>query len=443
VSEVKTVTTIDGQEPAYMALVRELEAKPEQLHEAWSLYLVATGVPRRSCGPTCRECSAELDSRPTEFVDIVNKSLGEEDACRFCAACLKPEWIDDINIDRDGDSACDDCRNRYDTCSRCEQWSLNEPGMSLVYGNTYCESCLEEYCSYCDECFLYYLDENAADHDHQGTPDCGCEPQELHFQILANSHGVLHEDERLLIELAEGHISDEAVRAVVTMLWDEQFRHLQLLGTGPGITQFRNAVESVGRMWQMKEGNYTKRLSKMFYQRFQAKLDPGLLSRVGSLVKQHAGSTHSWYVEFTRDLNQSASAFFHDGSCWWGSESQSLCAFKHWGGLGIRSYRSEDQDRDRPSGRAWIQPLNEDLQPTQDVFGAHAYIVYNGYGDLEGYTAPRLVAYLTSRSYRKINLGIKRQYVNGGGGYLVGDQETCITDGIRLTLTDTHEKVAA
>jgi len=78
-----------------------------------------------------------------------------------------------------------------------------------------------------------------------------------------------------------------------------------------------------------------------------------------------------------------------------------------------------------PSGRAWIQPLDENLEPISDLDNAVAYLVYNGYGDLEGYVGTRIVAYMTSKSYRKIGLNIYGQFVNGDSGYLVADEAIC------------------
>jgi hypothetical protein len=69
--------------------------------------------------------------------------------------------------------------------------------------------------------------------------------------------------------------------------------------------------------------------------------------------------------------------------------------------------------------------LNDNLEPTDDAIRAHAYVVYNGYGDLSGYEPARMVAYLTGRTYAKIELYITGQYVNGNKGFLVADQATC------------------
>jgi hypothetical protein len=145
-----------------------------------------------------------------------------------------------------------------------------------------------------------------------------------------------------------------------------------------------------------------------------------------------------YHLEVTRDLNGPADEFCHEDSCWWGGESESRCALKSWGGLALRSYGHES-DR-YATGRAWVQPLDETLRPTHDAVGAKAYIVYNGYEKLDGYTPARIVAHLTGLTYRKIELHISPQYVNGSSGYLVADEATCAETNILELCYDQHYK---
>jgi hypothetical protein len=156
------------------------------------------------------------------------------------------------------------------------------------------------------------------------------------------------------------------------------------------------------------------------------KLSDAAISAVGNLARQHSSDESSWTVEFTRDLNQPADYFYNDDSCWWGSYSASRCALKSWGGIGMRSFaESRYHSGSDVSGRAWVQPLDEDLEATHDALHAHAYVIYNGYGDLEGYIAARIVAHLTGRTYKKISFSANDQYVNSNNGYLVADEDTC------------------
>jgi hypothetical protein len=79
-----------------------------------------------------------------------------------------------------------------------------------------------------------------------------------------------------------------------------------------------------------------------------------------------------------------------------------------------------------------VQPLRElegsgetSFGTTHNTENADAYIVYNVYGELDGYTAARLVAYLTGKTYRKVLWVQEPQYVNGNTGYLVASPRVC------------------
>lgn len=431
------------EESVYMAIILQLEDDYSLLRDAWQAYRAAQPITDGACGVSgCGLHPIALTA--TTFVAVVNDTTGLD--CRECVVCHQPEWEDNCHSDVSDNDVCDDCRGTLSSCCRCEDWSAtDEDYLTWVDGDRYCDSCRDNYTNWCDHCEEYYHPDNGGDHGHDDYSDCVCTPLDLHFEILANSHGVLHQDERLLVELPKGFVTDAAIDAICNMLWTEQLYPAWIEDNSrTNWVQLTTALRTMERTWQTKQGNFTKRLSKLMYQQFGLKLDPGLLSRTGSLVKEHGNAMNSWHVEFTRDLNQPAHAFANSGSCWWGSESQSLCALKHWGGFAIRSYSSQDQDRQWPDGRAWIQPLNENLAPTADILGAHAYVVYNGYGNLHGYTAARLVSYLTSRSYRKVSLGIDYQYVNSESGYLVADQAVCdATESVSINNLNPHEAVAA
>lgn len=445
-SDAVEIEEIDSRTPWEIALA-ELEDDPGMIRDALRVYLAEH--PRKDTECTIQRCCP--DQRVAQFIKAANKVLS--DSLVLCTNCNTPEWEHDAHTDSSGTIVCDECRSSFSTCDRCSEWNANDDGLTWVGDAGYCSPCRDAVLGYCDDCDEYYHVDYSEDHRHGG---CDCLPQPLQFSIPANSHGTISEDERLLVELPEGHLSEEAIEAVISLLWYQQFSQAwqnatyeQRIGVEPtpgmlNYEQLREVVEGMDKMWQTKRGNFTRRLSKALHDAHGVKLNPGLLSKAGSTVREHAGNTNKWFVEFTRDLNQSAAAFYHEDSCWWSSEGQSLCALKNWGGLGMRTYSSEDSFRERPTGRAWVQPLNENLQPTRDVLNAHAYIVYNGYGALEGYNAARLVAYLTSRTYKKLPVGISYQYVNSESGYLIADQETCDkTQNVVLNRLSYHEVVAA
>lgn len=464
----------------YMPKVRELREHPSKLVTVYKLYLTTIGL-NKDCPwndysshavlpygvPTCEVC---LQDRPRTFAEIVNGAviggeavIDEDNPVVICAVCRTLEWSQDTHSDVDGNTVCDSCRTNYTACHRCDDWSIaGRRFLTFVTSWYYCESCRDSVGSYCDDCEVWYHEDYAEDHDHDRHVECECTPHDLRFTIPANSHGVMKQDERLLIELPEGHITDQAVNAAIQLLWNEQFSALyqQWMNVAwkPGVgydydhpkpdgyveyNDLDRVIRSLEQVWQAKRGNYTRRLSAALYKELGVKLQEGLLSRVGAVIRSHTTMKNSWHIEFTRDLNQSARAFYHEGSCWWGSESESLCALKAWGGMAMRSYEGHDQERNFPSGRVWIQPLNDDMEPTLDALGARAYVIYNGYGELDGYTPARILAYLTSKTYRKIDFEASHQYVNGSSGYLVADQETCDSTSDVSIDRSYHEAVSA
>jgi hypothetical protein len=201
-------------------------------------------------------------------------------------------------------------------------------------------------------------------------------------------------------------------------------------------------MDAVGDQWQGKRGNYTRRLSREVYNTMGLKIPGALVSKIGNYAKEHSSDTSEWAVEFTRDLNLSPEDFCHEDSCWWGSYYESRCALKSWGGLGIRTFEN-DGYADVPTGRAWVQPLNKDMQPTHNTINAHAYVVFNCYEALSMAKPARIIAHLTGRTYRKIQLNSDAQYINGDSGWLVADEETCQNTDSLYFDHDCHDKYDA
>ena len=73
----------------------------------------------------------------------------------------------------DSDGICVSC-DKCDSCCECVTcyWCENKTtdGTTTVNGREYCDRCLENNCTYCDECEEYF--ENAGHHKHA----CHCEP---------------------------------------------------------------------------------------------------------------------------------------------------------------------------------------------------------------------------------------------------------------------------
>lgn len=392
-----------------------------------------------------------------EFTNTVY--LVTDRSCVVCHRCDELFWEDDTTTIASGDQVCDaHCIDYYTECSSCEEFYSET---TTVDRREYCESCLSEECGYCDRCNSWVEDTTSVgdynyctpclrnnftycddceewfsdDEDHgHAEPGCDCYAPHPSFTFPADGHGVIEQDERLTVELPKGTIDTEGIARIKTLLTNK-------LGWERGY-EIGAALEEIGPIWQTKRGNFTRRLSSALFKR-GIKLDPVTVSEVGNIAQAHSSQGATWHIELTRDLNLPAEAFYHDDSCWWQSYSASRCALKNWGGIGMRSYYGPEAYSDNPSGRIWVQPLakiNDRLWPTHDALHADAYVVFNGYGDLSGYIAARIIAHLAGRTYRKVDLHSDPQYINGDVGYLVADEATCeTTDSVSFSF-DAHDR---
>lgn len=368
-----------------------------------------------------------LNGDDDEFADTVEEITGDSPV--FCDDCGKVVW-EFHNTDLE---VCDSCLNNYGRCDYCENVTRETTD---VGSNTVCESCLGNHYAYCGTC-EEYIDNDNDEHGHT----CTCDAPHLRFEFPNDGHGTVSQNERITVELPKGTIDDEGMRHISNLVEqaianspDDQFFYIDLM-------------QEVGPLWQMKRGNFTRRLSSVLHSQHQFKLPSGVLSEVGNIARAHSSDDAEWHVSFTRHLNGSAEDFCHDESCWFtgGRYGKSRCALKQWGGLALRTWDDDCNGvyRGMPNGRAWVQPLNADLNPTHDIANAHAYIVYNGYGDLEGYVAARIVAHLTSLTYRKVEFYASPQFINGDTGYLIADETTCSETGQVQYSYDEHYKTDA
>lgn len=372
--------------------------------------------------------NVEIDDMDT-FITIVGAIHGAE--CSACEGCVRPAWDDDGYHVRGHGFICGDCYSRsYFTCGRCED-IYHDDDSNTVGDETWCDRCRDRAAVWCEHCEQY----DTEGHDHDDS--CGCEAPHRRFAFPANGDGTVPNDERLAVTLPGGVIDSVGLSSITTTVWnslsgDDRVR--------TPIWVLRDLIDAIGPEWQTSKGNFTKRLSKAMHGA-GVKVAPAIISEVGNIARAHSSTATEWEVEFTRDLNQSADFFYHEDSCWWQSHAASRCALKNWGGLGMRSFNASGY----LTGRAWIQPLGTDLQPTHRTEDAHAYLVYNGYGDLGDYTPARIVAHLTGRTYRlgRVGLSLGPQYVNGESGYLVADQATCEAVESITVSRDEHNRLDA
>ncbi len=320
-----------------------------------------------------------------------------------CGECSTAVWEDDAHSTSDGERVCDSCcDDYYSTCYHCERLCRST---EVVDDESVCSRCLDRHYSWCDDCDRY------VDRDH--WHECSCEPRHLRFLFPANGQGTVANDRRLTVTLPAGVIDDSGLAAIV-----------KLVHGATGDYQKARTVYDLDNHWVTREGNFTRRLSRVLYNEHGIKLPSGLISEVGNVARMNSTETSTWYIEFTRGLNSSAAAFYHDDSCWWGDHSNSRCALKTCGGLALRSYESMESMTDAPNGRAWVMPLDGALAPTHAT-DAHAYVVFNEYGAMEGYVATRLIAHLTGKTYSRISFDADPMFVNGETAFLVAEQAVC------------------
>jgi hypothetical protein len=356
----------------------------------------------------------------TRFAEIVTEFTGGTEPAR-CGHCNEWVWHDETDPGWE-QRICEDCISRYTQCYGCDLW-FHDDNITSVGDHAYCDrACLDRecwWCDYCDEWTEY-------EHDHEDEDDddddgCMCDAPHLNFRFPANGAGTVCNDERIDVTMPAGMIDGVGIRLIRLALNDA------CAGMHGGYQAVSKAMEEVGEEWQTKRGNYTRRISSALYKAGKIKVPGEVLSEIGNLARQHSSETTTWSIEFTRNLNLPADEFCHAESCWWGGYSESRCALKSWGGLGMRVFSSDGT----VVGRVWVQPITVDGEPTHDTLGAHGYVVfnaYNYYGDssgLNGYKAARIIGYLTGRTYKKIVLTSTPQFINGDSGFLVADEATC------------------
>lgn len=376
------------------------------------------------------------------FVQLVLTMTGEDVArCNDCETVVLADETEDYN----GEPICESCQEDYYGCGDCG-CTVHRDDTHYLDGldRDVCESCIGSY--YWCECCETYSDGPC----EECATGCECCPARPTFRFPANGAGTIGNDERLTVILPKGVISEAGIAAIRKAVTEslptgQAYREASeryyasdrsdtaLLDAfykasdAHAIAQrdVTKAIDSIGDEWQGKRGNYPKRLSSALH-KLGIKLEPATISEVGNLARQYSDDTSEYHIEFTRDLNQSAAYFYHEDSCWWQSYSNSRCALKNWGGLAMRTFAGADDDHDDPSGRVFLFPLDEDFKPTQDAETAHAYMVFNAYGALGGYSSARIIAHLAGKTYRKVTFGlaIDNGYVNSNAGYLVCDADT-------------------
>jgi hypothetical protein len=424
-------------------------------------------------------------TRPDRFMEWLKGYTHEPEAVDemvlWCADCAKPDHEDDLCFVNEGHgSVCETCSNAYYGCESCEERFRLENMRSTLHGTSVCDYCRDNHYRYCEPCDGYYSEN--AEHYHEedeGGNGC-CESPAMVFSLRNDGEDPLPNDTRVKVNLPAGEISEEGMGEIARLIRGygyarDDTSYEYLLDVEERNKWGLLAVEAtteLGTKWQTKEGNYTKRLSRYAYKKWGLKVPPALVSSVGNVGSAHSRGV-DFNIEITRDLNQSASEFAHDDSCWWGSYYASRCRLKTNGGFGLRTF----DDNGYVSGRAWVMPLKQSadaetrvldpdscqdpaccapkyitttggLTPTFDTMGADAFVVFNGYEALSNYAPARILAHMTGMTYRKITFtcgSSNDMYVNGESGYLVAPEELAdkYTDGALRLVVAQHATLYA
>lgn len=362
----------------------------------------------------------------------------EVDHVAFCADCSAPDHEDDQHS-VSGGAVCERCVEDYWWCNDCEERYRSTT--TTLDDTEACSSCLENNWSFCEECDGYYRDDNSGDHDHG---NCSCEAPGQSFFVRNDGEPPLANDTRVTVTLPAGVISNEGIQEIRNLLRQHSYTLVDD-DERSKMRQLAYGLDELGDMWQTKRGNYTKRLSRLAYEKYSLKLPPAVVSQVGCIARDHSTAV-DFQIETTRNLNLPPEEFAHEDSCWWGSYSASRCTLKSNGGFGLRTFNDSGWGSG-VSGRAWVMPLKMsdggNLMPTFETEAPDAFMVFNGYGVLSGYTAARIVSHMAGMTYRKIGFRCEPMYVNNDSGYLVAPEviATGYTDGSLSLAVEVHSNL--
>jgi hypothetical protein len=354
------------------------------------------------------------------FQSFIDEHTTNSEDLGWCANCYDPVVEGDENtVEHEDHFYCDTCWAGFYQCNDCEIVCIRD--YFDVDDNVVCRSCYDAY-SYCEDCDVYYHSDNASEHDHPS--DCDCESPAQKFNIRNNTE-IVANDTRFEITLPSGVIDDEGIAAICSYL-NELYYELYRKDQDNAYTNLQArslVITTLDPQWQTKTGNFTKRLSRELHKKYSKKLPKEVLSEIGNIARQHTNTTATYSIEATRQLNLDASEFFHSESCWWQSYYASRCTLKSNGGFGIRTF---DEYGD-VSGRAWVMPMKKDandyLNPTSNAEDPDAFVVFNGYGELSGYTGARIMSQLSGMTYRKTSFYVSGMYVNDDSGYIIAPED--------------------
>lgn len=419
------------------------------------------------------------DQRLVEFLDDKDNTMNGWSplAIRDCEMCVRHHWAARMYVlndplaydDLDQRYACYTCYGAYYIrCTFCDQSVRRDEAEGLLdYGRVCRRHITDNEIVFitCDVCGHRNIEgrPQACHHDRGAGSGDNCVAPHLQFEFPANGKGNIAQDEPYKVTIPGGEIDSVGLDRIAHLVYDSLGRTGEAL-TLYGIIQGKHPhtgfadPDVLDATWQAKNGNYTKRLSRLAYKRFKLSLPDGVISQVGNIAQEHTSPNTDYEVTVTRDINLPAIEFGNEGSCWWGGFGRSRCAFKQNGGMALRAwgdkgvkerilnpitgtleltadggrYKYRTVQKKGVVGRAWVLPLlvsdpkdPEGFVATDDCMIADAFMVFNPYGIFTEYLAARIVAHMTDKSYKKLSEAFTSPhiYINNYTGVLVADQE--------------------
>lgn len=403
---------------------------------------------------------------------------GEHDNLIECGYLRHPGNVVSDGTDShtvDEETWCDACfdvaleQGTIHNCYHCEDW-FSEGMTPTEEGHDYCEGCSDRHTFWCEICEVH--SEQSHDHDHdesdESTYCCEAPMQEFTLPVYegaalydtlvseqsdtgpAVAQPLIYSDSMYDVSVLGNYLRDDSYSVIYTMLNDILLSDYPLpIDESPlnwqGVPARMNhalnrvvmqAFRGVDRTYKPEgQAVYAKRLRSAIYnatkESFGADgavgLTPAQMSDIGTIARKGSDPLEL-QIAVTRDLNQSRSEFGNASSCWWSDYSHSRCTLKSNGGFGIRSFGYNAYGNRRVTGRAWVLPCKVDLNGVvRPTFGTpEAYVVFNGYGDLEEETGAQALAHVLglSATMRTYIFPPHRMYVNGETARIVATAET-------------------
>lgn len=396
---------------------------------------------------------------------VSEQEVTEISECFKCDDVVATDDIEEV----DGNPWCSNCIDDYNNvvCESCsERTSLDYVMIDNGYGCDYCcDTCLMNGAAYyCDDHDLCYWADDGCESCAENA-SCECESPMPRFSItgiggVRYASGEYHEvlaDAGIVTADGFSQIQYEVMQWATEQYPDVEGHSVYMChcdeedGT-EHIThalhyQIRDAIRTAAYQTWYADQSYrsesgttiAKRLRSEIYRRTKdagmaVSLPAALVSKIGTIARQQSEGANV-LIDITRDLNDGAEEFVHEDSCWWTEYSYSRCTLKSNAGFGLRSF--DDGPNGYATGRVWvfgctIEPDGR-LMPT---FGdAEAYVVFNGYGDLEEHRGAQVLATLLGWSARTDTMPMPLtndvMYVNSGSARVVAPADV-------LARTDLH-----